>query len=723
MESRKSYLKKMNSRNTLPGTTRKPLLWLIGGLLALAVFQLARLVTGLQPGDGSELGTVMRFFGIAHPTGYPLFTTVGRVFFHFLRDGQFAAALLTRLCWIAAVVVLVYPRRSEQLTVSGTLLRLSWAFFAFEWTSSMQMAYAEVYAPLFLLLVVAIRWLTNPATALAGTFFAGLAISHHWSGLGILPIVVFGYLNWRKYYPNTSLRGVGYFALTLLAGLSPWLILGFRADAAIPASWAAISSWREVWLHVTGHQYLAKSGWSFETVFASGYWFMMFAFSFGLFALLPAFLQVFKLRQWKAEGRAFYREPGFWQTTAEFCTFTGFLLLYLGYPIPDRQGYQAGAATVYLIWGLRGLLYVDSVHRLKKPKLAIPVSILVLLLTMFGWSIRERYTTRQIREQIQLREQYASAIFNRLPAGTMLIAGGDHTTFALIAAELSRGEGKSVTILDRFVRRTELIRQLDRIPTINESFDDPRWMLAVGYKGPLGILADPFSSGHDGENFRFQLQQQRLSNPNYLEGVEIIPRGIYYQIRRPGDKLLPEITFPVTLDDPEDPLRLTLYWLQKPWTNSELNTVQAIGNEILRTHRFDLLAEFGIHLRGRGLLQEAEWCYRKAMDRYPTGSERQLQLLHSIANLYRDRGNSALASGDKVTALEQFQVALSIEPEHLPTMRNVGLLLLTDNKSFDKALPVLQKYLARQRDPQIEALLNEGGKMRIQLPTPTSPRN
>ncbi|MDK9700935.1 MAG: DUF2723 domain-containing protein [bacterium] len=713
----------METHTTPSQISRQPLLWLIGGLLLLAVYQLARLVTGLQPGDGSELGTVVRFFGVAHPTGYSLYTTLGRLFFHFARDGQLAVALLTRLCWIAAVVMLVYPRNTYKLTVSGAMLRLAWALFAFEWTASMQMAYAEVYAPLFLLLVVAIRWLTNPATALLGAFFAALAISHHWLGLGILPIVVFGYVQWRRIGDNRSLSHLGVYVGTFLLGLTPWLIYGFRGDPSIPASWAAISTWPEVWKHITGNQYLAQSGWSFETVFASDFWLKKFVSSIGLFAILSALLLVFKLRDWRAQGQSVLREAGFWQSVAEFCGLTIFLLLYLGYPIPDRQGYQAGAAVIVLLWGLRGLLFGHEIIEVKKPKLVIPLTILFVIVTGYSFLLQERRTTNQIREQVSLREQFANAVFNRLPAGTMLLAGGDHTTFGLIAAELSRGEGKSVTILDRYVRRSELIRQLDRLPAIQESFDDPRWMLAVGYKGPLGILGDPFSSGHDGEAFRFQLQQQRLSNPDFLKGLDIVPRGVYYQIRRPGEPLLPEIVFPVTIGDSEDPLRLSLYWLQQSWAKSTLSTVQTIGHELIRVHRADLLAEFGVHLRGRGLLSESEWCYRKAMDYYPPGSEKQMQLVHSIANLYRDRGNAALAANNREVALEQFQAALTIEPEHLATLRNVGLLLLTDTKNFEQALPILQKYLARQRDPQIEALLNEGGKMLITLPTPNKAGN
>ena len=52
------------------------------GVAALAVY-LFTLAPGLTFIDSGELATVTSVLGIAHPTGYPLFTLIGWVFAHF----------------------------------------------------------------------------------------------------------------------------------------------------------------------------------------------------------------------------------------------------------------------------------------------------------------------------------------------------------------------------------------------------------------------------------------------------------------------------------------------------------------------------------------------------------------------------------------------------------------------------------------------------------------
>ena len=153
--------------------------------LALAIFALALAVYNatLTPSlsynsaDGNELATVSYTLGLAHSTGYPLYTWLGKLF-TFIPVGDVAhrVILMSAVQGVAAVALLylimltITSRRRDVMSCDETPLRtcdeaasaFTALFFAFSLTFWSQAVIAEVYAPNVFMLALTVWLLLSP---------------------------------------------------------------------------------------------------------------------------------------------------------------------------------------------------------------------------------------------------------------------------------------------------------------------------------------------------------------------------------------------------------------------------------------------------------------------------------------------------------------------------------------------------------------------------------
>lgn len=177
---------------------RKSATW--PGLVVLAsalVVYLATLAPGLVRGDGGELQFILATLGVAHPTGYPLYSLLGWLWAKVLPVGAVAWRLnaLSAVCG-AGTVALVYgigyrlTRRLLPALAGALFLAFSPAF----WTLS---SVTEVYAlhALFVALLLMLLLLWRDAgpgrrrLLLLIALVYGLSLSHHRMMLLLAPAV------------------------------------------------------------------------------------------------------------------------------------------------------------------------------------------------------------------------------------------------------------------------------------------------------------------------------------------------------------------------------------------------------------------------------------------------------------------------------------------------------------------------------------------------------
>ncbi len=219
-------------------TRLTPTRWLL--LATVFVLALTGYLRGIAPGllwgDSAEMQILAAIGGVAHPTGYPLFTLVGRLFTAF-GGGElaFRANLLSATFAAATLALLVaFLLRRGVGAIPATAAALAWGTTFTFWSTAQR---AEVYS-LATFVALAALWCTldaleseTRARRLAAGLLLGLTLAGH---MAFAPVVAVAGLTLAWRIPrNGALWLADELALlgAFLLGLSPYLYLVW-ADTA-----------------------------------------------------------------------------------------------------------------------------------------------------------------------------------------------------------------------------------------------------------------------------------------------------------------------------------------------------------------------------------------------------------------------------------------------------------------------------------------------------------
>jgi len=275
----------MSAETEIPEQRRLDML--VGGSLAVValLLYLVTLAPTVLPADPGEFQFVSWLPGIAHPTGYPLYTLLGWLWTHLFTVGEVAWRMNLLSALFAAITVgLTYgvARRMLNQTLPNTPLlarvlaaTIAAATFAVTHTFWSQASIAEVYA-LHALFVALILWLAlltgseaNPASwqAKGLTLTFGLGLTHHSTTILLLPAVgLFLYVSYRQNPPVTRptagkikliLTHVAlfiaplllYLYLPLIAPVTPYATLSLSETQTLTLYDNSLTG---LWQHITG---------------------------------------------------------------------------------------------------------------------------------------------------------------------------------------------------------------------------------------------------------------------------------------------------------------------------------------------------------------------------------------------------------------------------------------------------------------------------------------
>jgi len=225
--------------------------------------------------DSGELAVVCRMLGIAHPTGYPLYTLLGRLFCLLpLGEVVFRVTLMSLIfsCFSGAVLffaLLVMGRHLLQGVKkdSWLVIWVAWLaslIFSFTPTLWSQATSNEVYSlnVLFysLIILLVLLWRTSRKAAVGEriffllSFVYGLSFGNHMSTVLLLPAIVYisaVTLGKRLF----STRRMIYILALFILGLSVYLFLPIRSAQNPLMDWGNPETWATFKRHVTGWQY------------------------------------------------------------------------------------------------------------------------------------------------------------------------------------------------------------------------------------------------------------------------------------------------------------------------------------------------------------------------------------------------------------------------------------------------------------------------------------
>ena len=232
---------------------------LIGLLACLYYFTLAPGLSWANGGaDGGDLITAVAVNGVPHPTGYPLYLIIAKLF-QWLPIGNlaFRTNLLSAICtlWAAFLIyqtILHFKKEDEYGSVSALSAALIFGLSPLVWS---QAVITEVYG-LQSLLTIGILYQTicsenKPYNDFLRGLLLGLALGNHITTIFLIPLLL-GDKEKIHISPMTNLitRFAG-----LLVGLSIYLILPFRAMDHPAVNWFNPLTFKSFFQLVTGQIY------------------------------------------------------------------------------------------------------------------------------------------------------------------------------------------------------------------------------------------------------------------------------------------------------------------------------------------------------------------------------------------------------------------------------------------------------------------------------------
>ena len=255
--------------------------WAIGALFFVLYAMTAAPSIAALFDDSLEFQLVLPTFGIAHPTGYPLYTILGGLWNQFFPVGNWAwrtnlFSALTGAVAVALVYVtahrLVASQFSPQVApplaylLAGLVAALAFGIGPVWWT---QTTVAEVYA-LHNLLVAAILAGTIGIERHTGRAFdrrmtlllllVGLGLAHHRTTVLVIPGVAI-YLLWSVPEIWRPRRAWWLWGMALLAPLLLYLYLPLRAAAgATDLHGSYANTWNGFWQHALATGYTSFLG-------------------------------------------------------------------------------------------------------------------------------------------------------------------------------------------------------------------------------------------------------------------------------------------------------------------------------------------------------------------------------------------------------------------------------------------------------------------------------
>ena len=363
---------------------RRPWPFLVALLIGAAALYLPTMPHTVGRADTFEFQVVAPRLGIVHPTGYPLYLLLGKLFTLIIPVGSPAWRLnLASAVYGLAALVFVYllgralHGRDAPALAGAAALALTPTF----WSQAIE---AEVYT-LHLLFVAAIlfllvRWLRQgPPSGARGwlllPFLLGLGLTNHLTTVFLLPPALLTLFYLRRAWP----RRLSFWAGMLLAFLLPLLLYAY-----LPLRWAAVNGepmgWSRFWDWVVGGRFQGALQWLAWWRDPARYAVVgrLFLAEWGWFGLA-----------WAAAGWLLLlrRQPR--AVTVLLLAWLGYTFYALNYYVPDLSVFLLPAQLVIAIgWGAVALWL--GRRPAVVPAIALAALIAPILLAAAQWSALDR---------------------------------------------------------------------------------------------------------------------------------------------------------------------------------------------------------------------------------------------------------------------------------------------------------------------------------------------
>lgn len=424
-------------KNSSPLTKRNTP-FLLGLLAVILVSYLYSLCPDVYLIDSGELATVSYTLGIAHPTGYPLYTLISYFFAHLPGEPIRNLNLLSALFSVAAAAVLYITAR--RVTNNPSLSVAVAALFAFSPTIWRTSITNEVYplTGLFAVLVIYLLYRDNSERILYLIMYSiGLALTNHIIFFSLaLPVFLYVAVVHRP-----SLKQVLAGLLFLMLGLTLYLYIMTRTIGGADIAWGNPHNLQRLFWHVTGKQYQV---WMFS-LSPTEVWQNLIN---GIHILSRDLLYLLVLPSLAGFVVLFRKDrKRFWL----LLTILVLNLLYtINYSIPDIEPYYIPSLVVLVVTFAYGL---TMLRRLLRPAIVLPLACIIPIINYSACTLRNN----------TFGIDYGRAHATQLPDSSLLITTHWDVYSPLMYLRHVKGWRKDLVMIDKaLLRRTWYIKHIEQ---------------------------------------------------------------------------------------------------------------------------------------------------------------------------------------------------------------------------------------------------------------------
>ena len=384
--------------------------------------------------DGGDLIAAAATGGVPHPSGYPLYLILGRLFLQFPTGTlAFRTNLLSSVCTILAslflysYLVMQFKGRILQHLVAF-LAAISYGLAPFVWGQALV---TEIYALHGLLIIASLYVLSMKRNSLNEWlcgFVFGIAATNHVTAITLFPLLQFDFQK-KLLLPLQSIfrRTIG-----VIIGLSLYLLLPLRASVDPPINWGDTSTfsgllwlvsgriYQPYWFSLTGLEVIQRFR-AFAGLLVEQFtWFGVLLGIYGLLSMPPRRVLI----------------PTFWIGSI-------FLFISIVYGSRDSQVNLIPFWLVFSIWLAYGMQDLLAIFR-EKSQLQWLLSGLYLVVIIVH--IPSSFIHTDLTNDHQARDFINFAI-KKLPQRSIVFVEGDEQIFSLWYAQFVEHQRSDIVII------------------------------------------------------------------------------------------------------------------------------------------------------------------------------------------------------------------------------------------------------------------------------------
>ena len=502
-------------------------------IVCFVIYLLTLCPTVYVEGSGELIGAV-HTLGIPHPTGYPLFTLIGRLFSAFLPFDSvayrvnIASSFLAALS-VAALAAFLRGRGCHPWASVGGALA-----FAFSTTFWSNAVIAEVYGLSLLGAVAMVAFsIRTPVVhdtrgVLLAAYAIGISMTTHLSQVLIIPGIIAVWM-WRWNRATVghviSARLAILFRLSVLSvvvsglGFSIVCYLVVRSSVDLGFQWGPVDTPELFWNHITGSEYR----FAFFSMPTSGILLNVARWSEHLLSNYNPLLCL--IACWGIVSCV--RCDRSVACVIGITTIINFLMTLNYYRDPNGIGVffllSFFGAAVFISYGINDLC--RRFNNVVSCKIVYPALSFTVVLSVLGLNISEAD-----RSDVRIAHSYGMDILTTLPNDSILMTEGDDASFIVDYLHRIEGVRPDVTIYMRSGKGTDVLPSSARYL---EKRERSRLRRRIEKR-----IVEQSETGRP----VFFLAARSMP----AEGFEFVPTGLCYQAKRIGVRPTTGVTFPDT---------------------------------------------------------------------------------------------------------------------------------------------------------------------------------